>query len=231
MTGLPITVCNIRSQIPGFVEILQAYGDAEIILKGLEPHLGKMASSDGMNCVINGRPTKVHIGWSYDGEDKINGLFASSYQEDPYGIPLQAFKMVEKEKDSEVLLASSRSVNHIVQNDGDSTHKQRFIGRFMHMDGFFNKGKVTPYDGEITFEAQWLDQGKVRDFYKKNQAILDNLIQNSPSPASSAPTEMNDSKHSADTDMRKYLYLGGVLLLVLVVAYYVNQQGSFSTST
>ncbi|CCB89830.1 hypothetical protein [Simkania negevensis] len=59
MTGLSITVANIRSQIPGFVDILDSDGGvADVTLKGLEPHLEKMVSPDGMNCVIDGRPTK-----------------------------------------------------------------------------------------------------------------------------------------------------------------------------
>ncbi|MCP5489560.1 MAG: hypothetical protein H7A42_00400 [Chlamydiales bacterium] len=107
MTGLSITVANIRSQIPGFVDILDSDGGvADVTLKGLEPHLEKMVSPDGMNYVIDGRPTKVHIGWNYDDANRINGLFASIYQDNPNGVSLRAFKMVARDEGCEKLFVT-----------------------------------------------------------------------------------------------------------------------------
>ncbi|WP_420422094.1 hypothetical protein [Simkania sp.] len=245
-TNLPITADNVRN-LTCLPKILGDNFDENF--KKIEPHLEKMASPAGMSVSgIADVDTRVHVGWSYGTDQKIDGLIFSIYKpsKNTYDSPtLKGFKITKESKNCERFSAISEPgeayTQHHVQHANmfsiiSLTSSSEFFGLFID---------PKPSDKEITFDANWLDTSeKIREFYKDNgqERILDNLLKCSPkecSPKADAPTEKVEGSTpekevqettSGTSRMRQYVALGGALLLLLAVAYYVQQQGPFSTS-
>ena len=139
---------------------------------------------------------------------------------------MRAYKLVGLIRDCETLEAiecpnEDTYINHKVQND--TSFRSGFISHFA-LDGLFHKStEVIPHEGEVSFNAQWLDHDEIRAFYEKNPAILDNLL-HPPTPPQPNPPE------SSDTNMRKYCLIVGVSLLFIVVAYLATKYFSDSES-
>ena len=233
MASPPITVENIRRHIPNFVSILdkginnRGIGPegGERTLNRLEPHLEKMSSPEGMN-ILHPGPRKVHIGWNYDNDNRINGLFVSIYQgySEPQSSGLHAYKIVASDGGCEDLTVACKDPDgiyylaHRIQGDTIMRTEGWVIPQsFLTSTIFHGFEEITPYEGEIQINAQCLNHSQIRSFYEKNQAILDNLLHPPPPSPSNSP-------EPSDTNNRKYYYLAGAFTLLLIGVIYVATQ-------
>ena len=251
MTVPSITAANIRVHAPIVVRTLglyslypggnTLYGDipesersdqilnrGNQILDRLNPHLEKLSSPDGMNCNHFSHPSKIHIGWNYNTDNRINGLFVSIYQEQP-NVKLEAYKIVTRYSGSEYLEVrpfeqpAFPDQNHPTVIHRNITEDKDFLRRLFIMS-IFSEGSLA-YEGELPFNAQWLDHEEVRAFYDKHPGILDNLLHQQPTPS------QPNSPEPSDTNMRKYCLIVGASLLFIVVAYFATEYFTDSESS
>ena len=220
MAGPAFTVDNIRTHAPGVLTIFTSLGGADKVLQKLAPHLDKMGSPEGRTCIEASKPFNVQVNWNRDASDTINGFFVCIYRNDPYGVSLEAYKMVGN-VGNEVLLAfppveeRPASSNRIIQDTFDHHFQARFI---LTQNTFYADHKITPFEGKIPFNQhldEILELDEVKAFFAKHPEMLENLKQMNQVTEASAPN---------------YLYWGGGILL-LIACVFVAKKYLFRASS